>query len=115
MFIHPKSGEERYRVFEVVLLAHPHYALFCGVQDIVQIERSMRIYHGSKATKQSESEDPPEVTHDWLPIRYLLVSGFVYLTLILMSGVPRRITYMFRWESLSRGFFGNRKATNLLS
>ncbi|XP_070068559.1 phospholipid-transporting ATPase ABCA3 isoform X1 [Drosophila takahashii] len=74
LFIHPKSNETRYAFLETVLLFHPHYSFFCGMYDITL---------GTS-------------TYSWKELKYLIVSGMVYLILVLLSWLPRRINYTFK-------------------
>ncbi|KAH8284770.1 hypothetical protein KR054_000874, partial [Drosophila jambulina] len=91
-FIHPQREDNRYKAFEYILRAHPHYALFNGVQDIVYMDDTLSGYHGIKGsfgtkghTKYSEAE-----------IKYMLISGAVYLLMVLLSWIPRRIIYCIK-------------------
>ncbi|XP_017123510.1 phospholipid-transporting ATPase ABCA1 [Drosophila elegans] len=89
LFIHPKSADLRYGVLETVLLIHPHYALFCGTQDIIKMDKVLNVYEPRVKTVLS-------YTYRWTQLHYLMVSGAVYLTLLLLSWVPRRIGYAFK-------------------
>jgi len=74
LFIHPKSNETRYAILETMLLAHPHYSFFCGMHDIML----RRCVYG------------------WKYHKFLLISGTVYLILVLLAWVPRRVSYAFK-------------------
>ncbi|XP_017073074.2 phospholipid-transporting ATPase ABCA3 [Drosophila eugracilis] len=69
LFIHPKAEETRYAIIETVLLIHPHYSFFCGMHDILANDKQLE---------------------------YLTMSGAVYLSLVLLTWVPRRINYVFK-------------------
>ncbi|KAH8254781.1 hypothetical protein KR032_012090 [Drosophila birchii] len=94
-FIHPNQKLQRYRIFEYVLKAHPHYALFNGVQDIVYMEDTLSGYNGLKSTKKPGIMDLPN-KYNLSEIKYMLISGMVYLIIVLLSWLPRRLIYIYR-------------------
>uniref|UniRef100_A0A6P4EQ13 ATP-binding cassette sub-family A member 1 n=1 Tax=Drosophila rhopaloa TaxID=1041015 RepID=A0A6P4EQ13_DRORH len=89
LFIHPKRGDLRYRILETVLTIHPHYALFCGMQDILKMDRVLNVYEPQMKVVIS-------YTYSWTEFHYLIISGTVYLILVLLSWVPRRVNYVIK-------------------
>ncbi|EDV55285.1 retinal-specific ATP-binding cassette transporter [Drosophila erecta] len=74
-FIHPQTPQTRYAVIESVLLVHPHYALCCGAYEVIH---SHTVY-----VKQKQ-------------LCYLLISGVVYLILVVFAWIPRLLNYVFK-------------------
>ncbi|KAH8258255.1 hypothetical protein KR038_008757 [Drosophila bunnanda] len=86
LFIHPHKDVEGYKILEYILMAHPHYALFNGVQDMVYIE-------GNENSLGTDVHNYYNIAE----IKYMLISGIVYLMMVLLSWIPRRINYVFKW------------------
>ncbi|KAH8400731.1 hypothetical protein KR009_000677, partial [Drosophila setifemur] len=67
LFIHPNTNERRFAVLEPLLMLLPHYALFSDLSD------------------------------NMTEVQYLFFTGMLYLLLILLAWVPRRINYLFKY------------------
>ncbi|XP_017035646.1 phospholipid-transporting ATPase ABCA3 [Drosophila kikkawai] len=94
-FIHPLRYQDRYKIFEDILRVHPHYALFNGVQDTVYKEGTLTVYHSLKMTGFSLKEQKRD-NYNMVEIKYMVISGMVYLMMVLMSWIPRRLNYLFK-------------------
>ncbi|XP_020805682.1 ATP-binding cassette sub-family A member 1 [Drosophila serrata] len=94
-FIHPHKDVDRYKIFEYVLRAHPHYALFNGVQDIVYTEDTLTVLHTLKGPGNLLTTDINDY-YNIVEIKCMLISGMVYLIMVLLSWIPRRINYVFK-------------------
>ncbi|EDV35859.2 uncharacterized protein Dana_GF12256 [Drosophila ananassae] len=103
IFIHPYKEKRRFLVFECILLILPHYALFCGEQNILTEDERFYNYQGrvseqarkaGKIDRAHMSRNP--VLYNNIELLYLLISGIVYFLLVIYSWIPRRIAYCLK-------------------
>ncbi|KAH8319725.1 hypothetical protein KR074_004775 [Drosophila pseudoananassae] len=103
IFVHPNKEKKRFLVFECILLVIPHYALFCGEQNILtederfhgyQLRMADSIRDTEKSDTTNTSTNP--VIYNNLEFLYLLISGVIYFLLVIYSWIPRRIVYFLK-------------------